>query len=553
MASTYASEPQNGIVKPLLTDLYQISMAYSYWESGKTDETAVFDLFFRTSPFQGEFTIFAGLHECLNFLNAFKFTESDVQYLKTVLPSSCRPQFFDYLLNLTTEGVTLYAIPEGTVVFPRVPLLRVEGPLPVVQLLESTFLNLVNYASLVATNAARFRIAVGDERKLLEFGLRRAQGPDGALSASKYCYIGGVHFSGFDGTSNVLAGMKYGIPCKGTQAHAYVTSFLETDEYRVGTLESKDGSICSYKADQFYSCAKAKLSELAPILNVPLDQVNVSELISFATFAVAFPTNFLALIDTYNVIRSGLPNFCAVALALNDFGYRAIGVRLDSGDLAYLSKTVRKDFAAIARHFHLPWFETLTIVASNDLNEETIYSLAQQGHEIDIFAIGTHLVTCQKQPALGCVFKLASINKHPKMKISEEVKKVTIPGKKSVYRLYGEDGKALVDLMQQADEPQPIAGDRIMCRNPFLDLKRAHVHPSRVDQLLQCYFSDKKIVKKLPSLQEVKKYVQESLALIRDDHLRPLNPTPYKVSVSEELYKFMSKLWLNNSPILELS
>eukprot|EP00794_Sanderia_malayensis_P011772 gene11772-12989_t len=548
MASTYASEPQNGIVKPLLTDLYQISMAYSYWESGKTDETAVFDLFFRTSPFQGEFTIFAGLHECLNFLNAFKFTESDVEYLKTVLPSSCQEGFFDYLLNLTTKDIKLYAIPEGTVVFPRVPLLRVEGPLPVAQLLESTFLNLVNYASLVATNAARFRIAVGDEKKLLEFGLRRAQGPDGALSASKYCYIGG-----FDGSSNVLAGKKFGIPCKGTQAHAYVSSFTDSDECRIGKLESKAGSNCSYKADQFYICAKAKLDEIAPVLNMPLDQVNVSELIAFAAFAVAFPTNFLALIDTYNVIRSGLPNFCAVALALNEFGYRAIGVRLDSGDLAYLSKTVRKNFATVGKHSGLDWFEKLVIVASNDLNEDTLYSLAQQGHEIDSFGIGTHLVTCQKQPALGCVFKLASINEHPKMKISEEVKKVTIPGKKSVYRLYGEDGKALVDLIQRAEEPEPVAGSRTLCRNPFLASRRAHVNPSRVDELLKCYFSDKQIVEKLPSLQEIKKYVQESLASIRNDHLRPLNPTPYKVSVSEGLYKFMHDLWMKSAPIGELS
>eukprot|EP00112_Aurelia_sp_Birch-Aquarium-sp1_P023814 Seg725.5 transcript_id=Seg725.5/GoldUCD/mRNA.D3Y31 product="Nicotinate phosphoribosyltransferase" protein_id=Seg725.5/GoldUCD/D3Y31 len=499
MASSYSSEPQNGIVQALLTDLYQISMAYSYWESGKTHERAVFDLFFRTSPFQGEFTIFAGLQECISFLQKLKFTESDIEYLQSILPKTCRREFFDYLRHLSASEITLYAIPEGTVVFPRVPLLRVEGPLPVAQLVETSLLNLVNYASLVATNAARFRIAAGDEKKLLEFGLRRAQGPDGALSASKYCYIGG-----FDGTSNVLAGKKFGIPCKGTQAHAFVSSFLDSDEKRVGKLKQNGGT---GEERDILPVAQEWLKKVAKILEVPEDQTSRSELIAFCAFAVAFPTNFLALVDTYNVMRSGLPNFCAVALTLNDFGYKAVGVRLDSGDLSYLSKRVRAEFAEVAMKTGIDWFKKLVIVASNDLNEETLYSLEQQGHEIDSFGIGTHLVTCQKQPALGCVYKLVEINEEARMKISEEVKKVSIPGRKNAFRLYGTDGKALVDLVQKVDEPDPQPNARAMCRDPILESKRAHVKPARVEPLLKLFFQDGKV----SPLSAVQGFLPESI------------------------------------------
>ncbi|CAG0896863.1 unnamed protein product [Darwinula stevensoni] len=215
-------------------DLYQITMAYAYWKSEKVGDMAVFDLFFRKNPFQGEFTIFAGLDECLKFLENFRYSDSDILYLRSTLPSSVEPDFFDFLKKLTTKDVTLYAIEEGSVVFPRVPLLRLEGPLIVVQLLETTLLTLVNYASLVATNAARYRMAAGKHMKLLEFGLRRAQGPDGGLSASKYTYIGG-----FDGTSNVLAGKLFGIPVSGTHAHAYISSYLHYDELKIRSSDSQ--------------------------------------------------------------------------------------------------------------------------------------------------------------------------------------------------------------------------------------------------------------------------------------------------------------------------
>lgn len=211
----------NNAVQPLLTDLYQISMAYAYWKSKKCD-SAVFDLFFRKNPFNGEFTIFAGLEECLKYIHDFKFSDSDIDYLRRTMPDYVEEEFFTYLKEMNLNQLKVYAIREGSVVFPRIPIMRLEGPLPIVQLLETTLLVLVNYASLVTTNAARFRLAAGENKQLLEFGLRRAQGPDGGLSSSKYCYIGG-----FDGTSNVLAGKLYGIPIKGTHAHSFVSSFYQ--------------------------------------------------------------------------------------------------------------------------------------------------------------------------------------------------------------------------------------------------------------------------------------------------------------------------------------
>lgn len=267
--------------------------------------------------------------------------------------------------------------------------------------METTLLTLVNFASLVATNAARFRATTPDPKKtFLEFGLRRAQGPDGGLSASKYCYLGG-----FDGTSNVLAGKLYGIPIKGTHAHAYVNSYKSLADLTEKELADR----VTQERRPFADLCMKYLEDFARVLKISADETNKGELAAFISFAIAFPTNFLALVDTYDVLKSGLPNFLAVARALRECNYRAIGLRLDSGDLAYLSLEVRKRFKTIAKEFDLQEFETLNIVASNDINEDTLLSLEKQRHEIDTYGIGTHLVTCQKQPALGCVYKLVEV------------------------------------------------------------------------------------------------------------------------------------------------
>ncbi|XP_052868367.1 nicotinate phosphoribosyltransferase isoform X2 [Anopheles cruzii] len=534
----------NSVVQPLLTDLYQITMAYAYWKSGKTDDHAVFDLFFRTNPFQGEFTIFAGLEECLKFLDGFHYSETDIEYLKHALPQGIEEEFFEYLSQLTAKDVTLFAIEEGSVAFPRVPLIKVAGPLIIVQLLETTLLTLVNYASLMATNAARYRMVAGKHIHLLEFGLRRAQGPDGGLSASKYSYIGG-----FDGTSNVLAGKLFNIPVKGTHAHAYITSFTGIDELKTRILQHKE----SGASRDLLELAMEHRVQLANVLDVSTDESSEGELAAMVSFAIAFPDGFMALVDTYDVKRSGLLNFCAVALALNDQGYRAIGIRIDSGDLAYLSCLARETFERIAERFKLPWFSKLTIVASNDINEETILSLNEQGHKIDCFGIGTHLVTCQRQPALGCVYKMVEINAQPRIKLSQDVGKVTMPGSKNVFRLYGADGHALIDLLQRVDENPPEVGQKVLCRHPFQESKRAYVIPTQVEPLYRVYWTEGRVTQVLPSLEEVRERVQVSLKTLRQDHKRTLNPTPYKVAVSDNLYNFIHELWLQNAPIGELS
>ncbi|KAM7292088.1 nicotinate phosphoribosyltransferase isoform X3 [Ixodes scapularis] len=552
-----------GVVQPLLTDLYQVTMAYAYWKSGKHNDYAVFDVFFRKNPFQGEFTVFAGLEDCIRFLQAFHYSESDITYLRSILPGDVDPGYYDYLASLNADDVQLYAIPEGTVVFPRIPLIRVEGPLAVLQLFETTLLNLVNYASLVTTNAARFRMAAGAHISLLEFGLRRAQGPDGALSASKYAYVGG-----FDGTSNVLAGKLFNIPLKGTHAHAFIMSFACRDDCKLRKLQSADGR---GEVNFFDLCCKWR-KELSQTFRALEDEASDGELAAFVSYAVAFPRNFLALVDTYDVLRgailgkasilrtrpgscfrSGLLNFSAVAMALHDLGYRAVGVRIDSGDLAYLSSCASALFGQIADQFGQPWFKDLVIVASNDINEETVISLNEQGHKINCFGIGTHLVTCQKQPALGCVYKLVEVKQQSCIKLSLDIQKVTIPAKKACYRLYGQSGYALLDLMQKIDEPEPQSGKRVLCRHPFQESKRAYVTPHRVENLCQLWWDKGKISQELPCLNAIRSRVKDSLRTLRPDIKRTLNPTPYKVSVSDNLYMFMHELWLQNAPIGELS
>ncbi|ESQ46281.1 hypothetical protein EUTSA_v10000109mg [Eutrema salsugineum] len=537
----------NPMVTPLLNDLYQFTMAYAYWKAGKHNERSVFDLYFRKNPFGGEYTVFAGLEECIKFLANFKLTDEEIDFVRDSLPGS-EEAFCDYLRGLDCSDVEVYAIPEGSVVFPKVPLMRVEGPVGVVQLLETPFLNLVNFASLVATNAARHRFVAGKSKILLEFGARRAQGPDGAISASKYCYLGG-----FDATSNVAAGKLFGIPLRGTHSHAFVSSFMSTDEIVDKVLRSADGKTT---CEDFVSLVQTWLTKIqySPSLRGIFSETNQSELAAFTSYALAFPKAFLALVDTYDVMKSGIPNFCAVALALNDFGYKALGIRLDSGDLAYLSTEARNFFSIVERELKVPGFGKMIVTASNDLNEETIDALNKQGHEVDAFGIGTYLVTCYAQAALGCVFKLVEINNQPRIKLSEDVTKVSIPCKKRSYRLYGKEGYPLVDIMTGENEPAPKVGERLLCRHPFNESKRAYVVPQRVEELLKCYWrgnADEAREELLP-LKEIRERCIKQLENMRPDHMRRLNPTPYKVSVSAKLYDFIHFLWLNEAPVGEL-
>jgi nicotinate phosphoribosyltransferase len=526
-------EPTNKLVSPMLTDFYQISMAYAYWKAGMHEEQAVFDLFFRLNPFRGEFAIYAGLEEILRLFENYHFNDDQIAYIKEQMPQ-CDKRFFDWLKEVNCSGIKVHAFKEGTISFPREPLMRVEGPIAVCQLLETSLLTLTNYPSLMTTNAAKYRLVAGFDKGLIEFGLRRAQGADGGLSASRYSYLGG-----FDGTSNVLAGYLFGVPVKGTHAHSYVQSFIGVGDLKDRTLSGADGKI--------YDLVKMVLEIRAEL---GFNHTNEGELASFIAYAQAFPEGFLALVDTYDTIKSGVPNFLCVALALIKLGYKPIGIRLDSGDLSYLSRATRRLFRDVGSKTD-PSLSKCLILASNEINRSVLISLKQQGHEIDSFGIGTHLVTCDDQPAMGCVYKLVEVKGIPRIKLSQELSKMTIPAKKEVYRLFGEDGYSLLDLMISVGEKPPEPGKRVLCHHPFDPIKRVLVTPSKTSPLHQRVWDGKRVYPDVP-LKDSRAYVLEQLRSTREDHLRDVNPTPYKVSVSEELYGYVYNLWAEESPVTEL-
>ncbi|KAJ5069277.1 nicotinate phosphoribosyltransferase [Anaeramoeba ignava] len=528
----------NSLVTPLLTDKYQLTMAYAYWKSKKQDQKSVFDLFFRVNPFGGEFTIFAGLSEVMKLLPNFKFTEDEIDYLKKDMVG-CEDGFFDYLRSVDASQIKLYALNEGTLSFPKIPLIRVEGPLAISQLLETPLLNLINYPSLLATNSARMKMVSGHKKTLLEFGCRRAQGPDGAISASRYSYIGG-----FDATSNMAAGKIFGIPTKGTHAHSFVSSYLTFSDIKNPILKDSKGIHEVNFVDFVLQTRK----------ETGFTHTNDSELASFIGYALSFPNGFLALVDTYDTLLSGVPNFLTVAYALHKLGYKPTGIRLDSGDLAYLSKETRRMFTEFGKKFNADYFSKLTIVASNDLNEESIIDLNKNHHEIDVFGIGTHLVTCQAQPALGCVYKLVEIDGIPRIKLSNQLIKVTIPGKKEAYRLYGNSSRSpILDVLVKTDSTQkPKVGERFLCRDPSLESNRMILSPSKVVPLHHCYW-DGKQAKEVPQIGSVRKYVIDQIHEMNPSHFALKKPLPYKVTLSDELYHFLHDLWIKEQPPLEIN
>jgi len=280
------------------------------------------------------------------------------------------------------------------------------------------------------------------------------------------------------------------------------------------------------------------------------NHTNEGELASFIAYAQAFPAGFLALVDTYDTLKSGVPNFVCVALALLQLGYKPVGIRLDSGDLSYLSRATRRMLNDIGARTD-PGLAKCSILASNEINRSVLISLKQQGHEIDAFGIGTHLVTCDEQPAMGCVYKLVEAKGVPRIKLSQELGKMTIPGKKEIYRLFGEDGYSLLDLMIKVGDQPPEPEKRTLCHHPFDHIKRVYVTPSRVIPLHHCVWDGKRVYPDVP-LRESRDYVLGQLRSTREDHLRDINPTPYKISVSEELYNYVYHLWTEESPVTEL-
>lgn len=480
------TSPFNPLVNPLLTDYYQISMYYAYWKNDRYDLPAVFETYFRKCPFKGNYAIFAGLKQVLAYIESFSITQEDLNQLRksqesagVMLDFLQDQEFCDHLMSIKLEEEPEYkdgyyqyrfrmtkrplnpgetycdlmpllkvrAVQEGTVVFPHMPLIQLDGPLGLCQLMETTILNLTGFPSLLATNATRIAFLARHYKpqvQLLEFGLRRAQGPDGGMSASLYSWL-----AGFDGTSNMEAGKQFGIPIRGTHAHSYVGSYtgvVDCDRMMLKNLKTN-------QLEDFWLAVQDTKKELYSRGKIPFSEAELSELVAFASYAYAYPNGFSALVDTYDTLNSGIRNFLAVAGALHKFGYSPKGIRLDSGDLASLSKDVRGYFNVLTSIFGFKVNE-YKIVASNNLNESSIQKLNTDGHDIDVFGIGTNLVTCEAQPAMGMVFKLVMIGDksdkhtmHYVIKKSNEPEKVTIPGKKRVMRCVDQDGKNEFDLL----------------------------------------------------------------------------------------------------------
>ena len=576
--------PRNPLVCAMLTDLYQITMVYAYWKNNRHNDNAVFELFFRKNPFGGQYTIFAGLEECLKYLTHLSFTSDDIHYLRNDVPSlqHCDEAFWDYLTSLDASHVELYALPEGSVAFPRVPLLIVQAPLAIGQLLETTLLTLINYPSLVATNAARMVDAANAKRippssssssssslpaqcsripVCVEFGLRRAQGPDGGFSASQYAHLGG-----FVATSNVLAGQLSHVPLSGTHAHAFVQSFANLEEVKDATLPSIATTTTTTATNSDHEPSHVVLllplvlerrQELVNQYDADIAHTHNGELAAFVAYATAFPQSFLGLIDTYDTLKSGLFNFVVVATILMDLGYTPLGIRLDSGNLAELSMTCAKFFQRLSNRW--PALAGLSIVASNDLNEAALHNLNETYHAITAYGIGTNLVTCEAQPALGCVYKLVELNGIPRLKLSQDPGKATIPSHKRAYRLYGGGGpdgttKPLLDLLMGHDEPPPEPGQRVLCLHPADDRKRVVAIPSRVVPLhIHAFHNGHPQSATLRSLSQARQACAKALATFPDEVTRFKNPCPYKVSLTPHLFQTAHDLWLQESPVPELS
>jgi nicotinate phosphoribosyltransferase len=461
----------------LLTDLYQLTMAYGYWKSGRGEKEAVFNMFFRQHPFQGGFTIACGLEAVIGYMKDFSLKADDIAYLSGLEGNDGKPLFeqgfLDYLSQMEFT-CDVYAIPEGTVVFPHEPLVRIHGPIIQCQILETALLNIINFQSLIATKAARMITATRDE-PVLEFGLRRAQGIDGALAASRAAYIGGC-----SATSNVLAGKLYGIPVRGTHAHSWVMSFD-------------------------------------------------NELEAFETYAEFLPNNCVFLVDTYDTLQ-GVRHAVEVGKNLRTKGYKMAGIRLDSGDLAYLSIEARKILDEGG-------FPETTIVASNDLDENIITSLKEQGATINVWGVGTKLVTAYDQPALGGVYKIAALRKDDgdwdyKVKLSEQSIKVSNPGILQVRRYKrGDEFKA--DMIYNLAKEFPA--DPLML-DPMDATRRKKLNDmTDSEDLLVPIFEQGKLVYQLPAIEEIRNLVQDQLKGFHQGIKRFVNPHSYPVGLEKGL------------------
>lgn len=463
----------------MMTDLYQLTMMYGYFKHGMAGNEGVFDVFFRPKS-NITYAIAAGLQSVIDYINNLHFGPEDLAYLRSL--DLFDEPFLAYLSELRFTG-EIYAVPEGTVVFPYEPLVRVRAPILQAQLIETALLTFVNHQTLIATKASRVCYAAGGGA-VLEFGLRRAQGADAGIYGARAAVIGGC-----SSTSNVLAGEMFGIGVSGTHAHSWVMSFPD-------------------------------------------------ELSAFRAYADTFPKACLLLVDTYDTLRSGVPNAITVFRELRERGYEPMGIRLDSGDLAYLSKRARVMLDEAG-------FPQAKICASSDLDENVIRDLKMQGCRIDTWGVGTRLITSEDNPALGGVYKMAAEvvdgRMVPKIKLSDNPAKVTNPGYKKLFRLYGPDGMAIADLIaleeETLDETKPL---RIF--DPEHSYKNMLVEHFTARELLVPVFREGRQVYTSPSVAEIRAYARRELDTMWDEYRRLMQPHIYKVDLSDRLYDLKKRL-----------
>ena len=469
----------------LLTDLYELTMMQGYFERGDND-VVVFDMFFRSNPCQSGYSVTAGLAQVIDYVKNLHFTYDDVVYLRSL--KIFNEDFLNYLSGFHFTG-DIYAIPEGTVVFPKEPLVKVIAPIMEAQLVETAILNIVNHQSLIATKTSRIVYAANGDG-IMEFGLRRAQGPDAGLYGARAAMIGGCV-----GTSNVLAGELFDVPVKGTHAHSWIMSF--PDEYT-----------------------------------------------AFKTYANLYPNSCTLLVDTYDTLKSGVPNAIRVFTEMREAGIPLTnyGIRLDSGDLAYLSKKARKMLDEAG-------FETAVISASNDLDEYLIHDLKIQGATITSWGVGTNLITSKDCPSFGGVYKLAAIQRpdgtfRSKIKLSENTEKITNPGNKTVYRIYDkESGKMRADLICFADETFDENED-LLIFDPQATWKKTTLEAGTytMRELLVPIFRKGECIYESPSVMEIAAYCRQEKDTLWDETKRLFNPHRVYVDLSQSLYDLKQKI-----------
>lgn len=445
------------------TDFYELTMAQGYFLSNRHTDHATFDYFFRKCPFKGGYVIFAGITDFLKNLGNYRFSEEELKFLRD---KGFDERFIQYLRDFDFKG-NIYSAKEGEVIFPNEPVVRVEGTIIETQIIETLLLNILNFESLIATKSSRIRQVAGD-RLVLDFGLRRSQGY-GGIQASKASVIGGLN-----GTSNVYAGLAYGLNVSGTMAHSWIQSFED-------------------------------------------------ELSAFRKYAEFYPESCVLLVDTYNTLESGIPNAITVAKELEKNGYKMVAVRLDSGDLAYFSKKARKQLDEAGLDY-------VKIAVSNQLDEYLIKSLNEQEAPIDLYGVGTKLVTAYDNPALDGVYKLGSVGARPTLKISENVEKVTLPGSKKITRYFNKDGSFNCDGISLVDETEM---EHI--HHPYLSGKATNVYGMESVDLIDMIVQKGKIVIDLPGVEESAEYARSQLKKLNPEHKRFDNPHVYKVGISTKL------------------